>query len=258
MFFLYKAQNKKFLPGHAKQVVFFGILFLHLWGRSVYCADADPSDNQIEKKINAVSRRVFIEVNIDGARVSVDGKPIGVTPITTPVLMDLREHEVLVNREGYEPQTLKINDKSIKELNLSVTLYKVTRQDEALAPLDSEKDDGMQARPVRRKRIWTWVSYGIGGATGIAAIVTGTKAVSLRRDVEDNCVNNICPADQKADIDTSDSLRVATYILIGVTAASVIAGTILFFVEGKHKSEPIAVVPSIVPEGVGIVWFKTF
>lgn len=213
---------------------------------------------ELEKKIKKGSLSVSIEVNIDGALVSVDGKHIGVTPIPTPILMDIGEHEVLVTKKGYEPQRLKLSGKSGNVSSLSITLYRVTQQDENLAPLNSEQEDGMKTGPTRRRRVWTWVAYGIGGATGIAAIVTGTKAVSLRRDVEENCINNSCPADQKDDIETSDSLRIATNVLIGVTAASVIAGTILFFVEGRQKSDSLAVTPSIIRDGAGIMWFKTF
>lgn len=213
---------------------------------------------EFERKIEEFVLRVTFEVNVDGAQVFVDGNYVGVTPIESPIILNLSEHEILVSRESYEPQSLKISAKDGYNSNLNVTLYKVAQNEESLAPMEPVDDENKTETSASPKRVWTWVAYGVAGATGLAAIITGTKALSLSRDVRDNCTNNICPADQKSDADKSRSLSVATNVLIGLTAVGVAVGTILFFTEGKTKKERAAIIPSIIPDGAGMTLIKTF
>ncbi|MBN2717181.1 MAG: PEGA domain-containing protein [Deltaproteobacteria bacterium] len=210
---------------------------------------------ELEKKIQASILQVALEVNVDGAQVVIDGKPFGSTPINSPIILPLKEHKMVVSREGYESQTTTIRPEE-KKLNISLTLYRLTQQEESLAPLVPEEEES--EGPTRRKRVWTWVAYGIGGAAGIGAIVTGTKAISLNRDVQDNCVNDVCPIDQKDDVDKAESLGIAANVLIGVTVVGLTAGTILFFVEGKNKKKRTALLPSITPNSAGVTLMKTF
>jgi len=47
--------------------------------------------------------RAVIRTNVDGARVWVDGKEVGVTPLADHVELELGPHRVRITRDGYEP-----------------------------------------------------------------------------------------------------------------------------------------------------------
>lgn len=210
-----------------------------------------------EQKIDEFVLKLSLEVNIDGAEVVIDGGTATVTPINTPIVLGVGEHEISVSRKGYESEIVNIGADMAGEQHLNLTLSKVTEQEETLSTAEPI-DEGEEVPFGERKRVWTWVAYGIGGATGIAAIVTGTKAISLNRDLRDNCDNNVCPSDQESNVDTAHSLGVATGVLIGVTAVSVVAGTILLFVEGKKKKDRVAVLPQWGPDGAGVTFATSF
>ena len=99
-------------------------------------------------------------------------------------------------------------------------------------------------------RVWTWVCFGIGGAAAVGAAVTGTIALIKEEDVRSQCDGNACPATTFNDIKQIQTLGPVTDVLIGVAAAGVITGVILYFVEGGDESET-AVGLAPLPSGGG-------
>ena len=110
----------------------------------------------------------------------------------------------------------------------------------------------------RPKRIWTWVAYGVGGAGLIGAVITGSMHLSKKGDLD--CTDKICVG-QNDKKSTIENLGIATNVLIGVTAAGAVAGTVLLFLENKSQDKneaSVAVTPTALPGGAGLVALGRF
>jgi len=101
-------------------------------------------------------------------------------------------------------------------------------------------------------RVWTWVAFGVGGAAAVGAAVTGSLALVMEDDVRSQCEGSACPESTRSEIKTITTLGPVTDVLIGVAAAGVVTGVILYFVEGGDESET-AVGLAPLPSGGGAV-----
>jgi hypothetical protein len=75
---------------------------------------------------------------------------------------------------------------------------------------------------------------GIGLGALAAAIGTGSAALSIKSDVDSVCKNKACPPSEKSKVDQGKALALSTDVLIGVGAAAVVVGVILYVVESRH------------------------
>ncbi len=98
-----------------------------------------------------------------GARVSLDGKPVGKTPLPAPITrLALGEHDLKVEMEGYHAHEEKV----------VVRFQKSTRVVVRLAARQGVVDPGPGRTVVRERRPWytsTWAYAGV----GVAAVVLG-------------------------------------------------------------------------------------
>ena len=97
---------------------------------------------------------------------------------------------------------------------------------------------------------FAWVSLGIGVAAGAGAAVTGSLALSKEKDVRSKCTGITCPESTADDIQAIQTLGPLTDVLIGVAAAGIVTGIVLFFVEGGDESST-AVALAPLPAGGG-------
>lgn len=138
--------------------------------------------------------------NMEGARVRLDGRDIGRSPLTEPMELAPGRHELALELDGYLPfrSTVRL------EAGLTTAAY-----------ADLQPATGYRA--VRGRRLWTWIAGGLAVAGGGAAIGLGVHAAGLR------------------DENLTDARRWAGYSDIALGSAVVMALTsvILYFVEGR-------------------------
>lgn len=213
-----------------------------------------------EQKMDRVISKVELEVNVDGALVVLNDEEIGTTPLSEPLFLEAGDHELKLTKEQYEESVEKFSLKDGEDQVVRITMAVIAEESD-LEPEPEEPEVTIVPGKKKTHRLWTWVAWGIGGATGIAAIITGSKSLSMT-----NQLNDLCPATGECNIayeddrDTAANLGTATNVLIGVTAVAAVAGTILFFVEGKQikESQRVSVVPAFSPQGAGLFLSKTF
>ena len=111
----------------------------------------------------------------------------------------------------------------------------------------------LEPTPVSKRRVWTWVALGVGGAAGIGAAITGSMATRQRKELTGDCDGYACYGKTQAEFDKVKRLSLTTDVLFGVAAAGVITGITLFFVEpGFHKEKPVTVSPVVSSRFAGI------
>lgn len=91
------------------------------------------------------------------------------------------------------------------------------------APHKRDRQD--PAEPQETPIAWAvgWVAVGLGGAGLILGAVTGGLALGKKADLDASCPQKICPPAAHADVDTFETLRLAS--TIGFIAGGVLAAT---------------------------------
>lgn len=215
--------------------------------------------SSFEQKLKDTIVTLEVHVDVAGATINLDGATYNENPLKK--MLDPGEHEVTASAKGYETSSQKVNlkpgtGKTTIFLNLkhkaSVSRPKTAprQSDNVLFLNEEEKDKGP------KRRVWTWVFYGLGAGTGIGAIVTGSLQLSKKSQIEELCPNSLCPDDAAtAEVSTLQSqskrLSTTTYVLLGATAGFAILGTIFLFVEGDDSDDDVAFIPHISNEGLG-------
>jgi hypothetical protein len=100
---------------------------------------------------------------------------------------------------------------------------------------------------------WGWVAVGTGGALIVAGAITGGMALSINGDLEKHCPGGLCPAEWLDDRDKRDTLALTTDVLIGVGAATVVAGVLILtvFDSGVEGHASVEVRPAVTPGFAG-------
>lgn len=102
------------------------------------------------------------------------------------------------------------------------------------------------------RRVATWIVGGAGAVLLAGSLVAGLVANDRYSDLKNKCVDGRCGADMQGTIDSGRSAAVASDVLLGVGAAAVVAGVVLFFVEGRHPVERWQVAPTVGAHSAGL------
>ncbi len=189
----------------------------------------------------------------EGDIVEVNGKERGALPDASAMRVAMGKAEVRVTRDGQLVYDRRVEIFGGKTSTLRIP--KDAAQDEVKAEPDSDEEDGLSTpeESEEKKRVWTWVAFGIGGASAIGAGITGGLSLSKRANIDKECNNNICPERLKDDEKKAFNLAVTTDVLIGVAAIGIGTGILLYFYEPKwFGTEEIAVVPTVGSEQAGL------
>jgi hypothetical protein len=70
---------------------------------------------------------VNLTVSEAGADVSIDGEPVGTTPLAAPLVLDLGKHTLSVKKDGFDPVEHPIEISGGNETNAGITLFRRAR-----------------------------------------------------------------------------------------------------------------------------------
>lgn len=142
---------------------------------------------------------VSLTCNVNGAKVIIDGRLRGFTPLTEQVPLEPGEHELLVEREGsHDPSRQLVSGKAGEIVPLSVTLkQQAAREPETLAaaPVETVRTQPLimtaapppapEAKPFYT-RGWFW------GAVGVVALAAAAGVfLAFRPDDSPRCPPNV-------------------------------------------------------------------
>jgi tetratricopeptide (TPR) repeat protein len=229
---------------------------------SVPVERAEEAAIEIER-LKPLVGTIVVRCPIEGAKVKVDNEAKGKTPLQEKIFVDLGKHEIKISKgkDIFFEETIKIA--GAQEL-----IIEIETEDEAtspsrapvvaVSPSTKETQEGTNIgtdESQNPKRVWTWVAFGLGGAAAVGAAITGGLSLSQVGDIKDQCDNNDCPKNLKADADAAATLGNTSTALAIVAAVGVTLGTILYFVEPdseKEKQDSIVLVPSALPAGAAL------
>jgi hypothetical protein len=223
-------------------------------------ADDIPQDRatQVQEEIARLETLVGaiqIAGGPDGATVYIDRRAVGTIPLDNPVIVDIGEHTVAA-RQGTSELHSEIVKVAGRE-NVIITIPEVSQKDESSV----SSTESPPPLPPASKRRWTWVAAGVGAATLLTGSIVGAVSVSKRKDIESQCVNNVCDTSLLNDRDQMENLSLAADILLITGAAGVTAGVILFFVEprwAKDRLTPVAMGPALHGRGINFLFTRNF
>lgn len=173
-----------------------------------------PNVVEIELK----SRPAVVSVRADdGAQVSVNGRPAGVTPLVRPIELPPGKHLVTITRRGHRPWSREIRVKRGQSVQLDPAFDRTGQRTLAYGVL------------------------GISGALLVGAGVTFGMSIAAASDANDlnekrNEQGLTAPefADYEDAVDRRDARRGTTWILLGTSAAVATAGFLLYFMDNPR------------------------
>ncbi|HEU5056734.1 MAG TPA: PEGA domain-containing protein [Kofleriaceae bacterium] len=153
----------------------------------------------------------------DGAQVSVNGRPAGVTPLVRPIELPPGKHLVTITRRGHRPWSREIRVVRGQSLQLAPSFDRTGQ---------------------RR------LAYGVLGVSGALLVGAGvTFGMSIAAASDANDLNEKREAegltvaereDYQDALDRRDARRTTTWILLGSSAAVATAGFLLYFMDNPR------------------------
>lgn len=137
-------------------------------------------ESEVKGKLEFVGCKLTVASQPEGAKVLVDGKEIGVTPLKDANI-PAGEHEIRVEKEGFEPHVAKITAKKGGSAPLALTLKSLTAAPDPATTPDPPKADPTPTpapTPETGKRFPLWTVVLGGAALGALGAGIGMGLVS--------------------------------------------------------------------------------
>jgi len=194
--------------------------------------------------------RVTLALAPPSAQVTVDG----VAPYRDAagnVLLDPGPHELVVS-DGRLSERRRLEALSGQQIALAITLRAEPGTQIAGPAAHDTKDDGR----VPAARILTYAGFAVLGVGLAVGTTAGVIVLDKAGDLEDACAGDVCPAEQREDLEQSQDLALVSNIafaVAGAGAAAAVAGLLWEHTgsdDGDSDSERVRV--SVSPFGAAL------
>jgi hypothetical protein len=201
-------------------------------GADVPQARRDDVEGALEVMRERIGR-FSISTSRDGADVFVDDAKVGVTPLTGTVSVNVGRHRIYaVAPDGSEAsKVVDIAGGDLLEVQLEL---KAPEGKPAIAPVTLEPVD----EPMSAKMRGAFISFGVGGAALVGAVVTGVMAKSSADDLDAELDKDL-PSRKKVEDarDSADSMAITSDVLSGLAVAGVVVGVVLWLTDDGPAEE---------------------
>jgi len=208
-------------------------------------------------KSKIASMTITVRGPSENVTVTVDGQPVPALLLDRDRPTDPGEHVIEASAPGYFKATrhvsLSAGEKQEVALKLRVdpqSAATTTPAPSASKPGDpnvpapmpktqsstnvmTELNPAKESAPDRTASIILWVT---GGAVATTGGVFGYLALSDKRTLDSQCVNNSCPTSSKGTLDSANRYATISTVLVGVGAAGLVVGTVLYFTAGSSSN----------------------
>ena len=204
----------------------------------------DKRRAEVEKELVSLKNRtahITVVTDVEGAEITIDGNPVGVTPLQAPLLVDAGQHTVAAKKSGRMASSRAVTLAGTDEIKIEFEL-----------PAEATPVTANMVSPIREKETiiqqgkasYVWVPWVITGVLAAGATVTGVFALTAGDDLEAERDAPIKEgqslAQKREDVDNAQSkarnLAITTDVLAG---SAVVAGAIaiIFTVSEANSSE---------------------
>jgi hypothetical protein len=163
----------------------------------------------------------------EGAALSIDDKPLGLTPFTLELTAG--QHRYRAKLAGHEPAQgsfeLRIDRSLEVRLELPALAAAAPAPEAPLAPAPHEPVEA----PSRSIGTWTWISLGTG-----TLLLGGALAFELRRAHLDDELRSVPQADYPERYDAMTTQQTTARVLAGLGGAALISGGVLMLLDLSH------------------------
>lgn len=218
--------------------------------------------------LQAEQGQLLVRTREEGAEVLVDDISRGSTPLPAPIVIPRGRHRLTIKKDGFIARVTVA----------SVAKDQLTLEDVTLVP----SADYMAAYNAKNKRlrIGGYVAAGLAVASFVTAVLLDRvgaepkyqndfkprqevlEAVSIGNanptafttQIQQECLANqeTCRTEARSAASTIQGLQIATWVMVGVGAAAVVAAAYCFLA-GEDPNRYAQLVASILPEGGGTV-----
>jgi hypothetical protein len=204
-------------------------------------ADANKSVIELRKKLG----KIRIDCETPGAEVSVDGKPVGLTPLPELIWATPGRHQVTASHANMAPAIENVEVQAGSAGTVTMRLLPLAGALPAPAPKPAPAFDVQAAPPTGDAsqgwwlgRKWTWVATGSTVLLAAGAITAGVLMQEKFDSLKSSCGagNLLRPGCPQSDIDSVSSRQTTANVLWGLTAAAAVTAGVLFYFEGKPVS----------------------
>ena len=189
-----------------------------------------------------------IECATPNATVTIDGKPVGVTPLAQPVWTTVGRHQIAVQRDTYVPALKDVN--VVPEQTQTVTLQLSSLSVRAVEGRAASPTAPSNAQPVvlaasQGDSWWSgrkWYVWATAGGTVLfatSAIVAGLAAKSRFNDLQNSCGATTAGCSE-SQIDGVKSRVALTDVLWVLAGASAVATGVSFYVDSRDAGMSVA------------------
>jgi hypothetical protein len=186
----------------------------------------------------------------DNVTVTVDGQPVPAVLLERDRPTDPGEHNIEAAAPGYTKASRRIVLSAGEKQEVSLRLRIDPQATVAAAPTTSKPNDNSTTtgKPVQKSTLSAqaitelnpsnesatnhtastilWIT---GGAVATTGGVFGYLALSDKRTLDSQCVNNSCPTGSKTTLDSANRYATVSTVLMGAGAAGLVLGTVLYF-----------------------------
>jgi len=211
-------------------------------------------------------RRSRVTIGISGSdapHVSLDDRPLKSEALGIELFVDPGTHTVVVNADGYSPETRTFAVAEGKSETVSIALQRAagaalsapsptTPMDTAGTTTTLSADAGATGAP---NHVPSFVAFGIGGAGLVTGVIAGILAIGKHGDLQNACTTVCGPAEQ-SNLDSYHTVALVSTVGFVVAGAGAAAGVVLWFVaprSGGRPSNAAWIAPYMTPGSVGAV-----
>ncbi len=174
--------------------------------------------------------KLTVTVNVAKARVFLDGKLLGVTPLPEAILVDAGGHAIEVERTGFRSTSKSVTMAGGDDLKVVMTLELV--QPERTV----EKTIVVRNKGADTASTWKWVGWGTAGLFAAGAVTTGIFGLNAASDLED--LRNT-PGVGREALDSSQSRARRMFMASDILAVAALAasGVSLYLTFGGSEAD---------------------
>jgi hypothetical protein len=219
---------------------------------------AQKSVDELQKKLG----RLRVECQTDNATISLDGKDVGLTPLSQLLWAAPGRHQVTARHRNFTPAIENVEVRVGAVAPVHIVLQAPMERIAALSPSRAAPNAGQidlssrEANPAAPSkgwwmgRTWTWVAAGSAVLFTAGAVTAGLAMQSKYDSLNKSCgvasTNKLGCSD--SDVSAVATRRNLANIMWAVAGASAVTAGILFLVEGH----PVTVSP-VAGETVGFI-----